>query len=120
MSMPFTISHPLGRPPAFSELQELAKQYEVQIIGDEHGGNFWHPNQESPKANGKYTLEENGDLRGEFTGYALGKITGIFIAMTGKAEITIEKSPLLMPTAVLKPKLTEALKAFCAKFPPAV
>jgi hypothetical protein len=94
----------------------LAKQYEVQIIGDAQGGSFWHPNQENPKANGKYTFENNGEFRGDFTGHVFGKIAGTLVFMTGKAEITIEKSPLLIPKPVLKSKLLEGLQTLCAKF----
>jgi hypothetical protein len=114
--MPFTVTHPLGRLPTFPELQELARQHEVQIHGNEQAGDFHHPDQGHPKVEGNYTFEPNGGIRGDFAGHVIGKLTGTFIFMTGKAEITITEKPFLIPEAVLKSKLSEALKEFCAKF----
>ena len=116
--MPFTVTHPLGRPPTFPELQALARQHEIQINGNELAGDFCHPDEEHPKVKGNYAFEKNGDIRGDFTGYVIGKLTGIFVLMTGKAEVTITEKPFLIPEAVLKSKLSEGLKWFCAKFPP--
>ena len=117
--MPFTVTHPLRRPPTFQELQVLAGQHEVQINGNEQAGGFLHPDREQPKVEGNYAFEQNGDIRGDFTGHIIGKLTGTFVFTTGKAAITITGKPFLIPEAVLKSKLTEALKEFCAKFPPA-
>jgi hypothetical protein len=116
--MPFTITHSLGRPPTFPELQALARQYDVQFNGNERAGDFCHPDEEHPRVKGNYAFEKNGDIRGDFTGNVIGKLTGIFVLMTGKAEITITDKPFLIPEAVLKSKLSEGLKEFCAKFPP--
>jgi hypothetical protein len=66
--------------------------------------------------NGNYTFEPNGDIRGDFTGYVVGKLAGTFVFTTGKAEITITEKPFLIPEAVLKSKLSMVLKDFCAKF----
>jgi hypothetical protein len=117
-TMPFTISHPLERPPTFSELQALARQHDVQINGNELAGDFCHPAPEQPKANGHYTFESNGDIHGDFTGYVVGKLTGTFMFTAGKAEVTITEKPFLIPEAVLKSTLSVVLKDFCAKFPP--
>ena len=117
--MPFTVTQQLGRPPTSPELQELARQYEVQINGNEQAGDFCHPGPEHPKVKGNYTFEQNGDIRGDFTSHVLGKLAGSFVFTTGKAEITITEKPFLLPEAILKSKLSEALKEFCAKFPPA-
>jgi|ERR1035437_23539 hypothetical protein len=117
--MPFTITHPLGKPPTFPELQVLARQHQVQINGNEQAGDFCHPNSEQPKVKGSYALEQNGDIRGDFTSNIIGKITGRFWFTTGKAEVTITEKPFLLPEAVLKSKLSDALQEFCAKFPPA-
>jgi hypothetical protein len=116
--MSFTVTQPLRRPPTFPELQALAGQHEVQINGNEHAGDFCHPDSGQPKVNGNYTFELNGDIRGDFTSHVLGKLAGIFIFTTGKAEVTITEKPFLIPEAALKSKLSEALKEFCAKFPP--
>lgn len=116
--MPFTVTQPLGRPPAFSELQALAKQYDVHIHGNELTGDFCHPNPEQPKVKGNYVFGPNGDVRGDFTGHVMGNLTGTFVLMTGKAGITITEKPFLLPEAVLKSTLSLALKEFCAKFPP--
>jgi hypothetical protein len=115
--MSFTVTHPLGRPPTFPELQALAGPHEVQINGDELAGGFCHPDPEQPKVQGNYAFEPNGDIRGDFTSHVLGKLTGSFVFTTGKAEVTITEKPFLIPEAVLKSKLSEALKEFCAKFP---
>jgi hypothetical protein len=117
-AMPFTVTHSLGRLPTFPELQELAKQHEVQINGNEMGGDFCHPDKDHPKVEGNYAFEKNGDICGDFTGHVIGKLTGIFKFMTGKAEITITEKPFLLPEAVLRSKLSDELKEFCAKFPP--
>jgi len=115
--MPFTVTHPLGRPPTFPELQTLAGQHDVHTIGNELAGEFCHPDAEQPKVNGNYAFEPNGDIRGNFTGNVLGKLAGSFVFTTGKAEVTITEKPFLLPEAVLRSKLSEALKEFCAKFP---
>ena len=114
--MAFTVTHQLGRPPTFPELQELASQFDVQIDGNELAGGFCHPDPEQPKVKGNYTFEQNGDLRGDFTSHVMGKLTGTFEFTTGNAGITITEKPFLLPEAVLKSKLSEALKEFCAKF----
>jgi hypothetical protein len=118
--MPFTVTQPLGRPPTFPELQELARQHDVQIHGNELAGGFHHPNQEQPKVTGNYAFELNGNIRGDFTSHVLGKLTGTFVFTTGKAEITINEKPFLIPEAMLKSKLAEALKEFCARFLPEI
>jgi hypothetical protein len=117
-TMPFTVTHQLGRLPTFPELQALARQNEVQINGNEQAGAFCHPDQEHPKVKGNYAFEQNGDIRGDFTGHGIGKLIGMFVFTTGKAEITITEKPFLLPEAVLRSKLSEGLKEFCAKFPP--
>jgi hypothetical protein len=115
--MSFTVTQPLGRLPIFPELQSLAGQHDVHIIGNELAGGFRHPDQEQPKVTGNYVFEPNGDIRGDFAGQLLGKLTGRFVFTAGKAEITITEKPFLVPEAVLKTKLSEALKEFCAQFP---
>jgi hypothetical protein len=50
----------------------------------------------------------------------LGTITGAFIFLAGKAEVTVTRKPFVMPEGTLKSQLLEGLKEFCAKFPPAV
>ncbi|MGA2786550.1 MAG: hypothetical protein ABSF60_03385 [Verrucomicrobiota bacterium] len=115
--MPFIITHPLGRPPTFPELQALAGQHDVQINGNELVGGFCHPNPEQPKVKGNYAFGPNGDIRGDFTGHVVGKLAGSFVLMAGKAEITITEKPFLIPDAVLKSTLSVVLKDFCAKFP---
>ncbi|HEV2693873.1 MAG TPA: hypothetical protein VG347_13350 [Verrucomicrobiae bacterium] len=114
MATPFTISHPLGRVPTFTEIRTLAQEFEIQISGNDQAGAVSHP-----KANGTYTFENKGGLRGDFTAVVLGKITGVFVLMTGKAEITITDKPYLLPVALLKSKLLQGLEAFCTRFPPA-
>jgi hypothetical protein len=52
-TMPFTVTHQLGRPLTFPELQELARHNEVQINGNELAGDFWPPDREQPKVKGK-------------------------------------------------------------------
>jgi len=79
-----------------------------------------YPDPEQPKVEGNYTFAQNGDLRGTFAGHVLGKLAGSFVVTTGKAEITITEKPFLLPEAVLKSKLTDALKEFCARFSPEV
>ena len=125
--MPFTVTQPLGRPPTFPELQELARQHKVQIDGNELAGGFCHPDPEQPKVKGNYAFEPNGDLRGDLTvreglwpfvaGLVFGKLAGTFVFTTGKAEIAIIEKPFLIPEAVLKTMLSKALKEFCARFP---
>jgi hypothetical protein len=75
---------------------------------------------------GNYTFEPNGNIRGDFNvrvkglrphAAGLGKLTGSFVFMAGKAEVTITEKPFLLPEAVLRLKLLEALKEFCTKFP---
>ena len=91
----------------------MAKQHEVQINGNEQGGSFRHPSVE-----GNYTLEQNGDFRGDFTSQLIGKLAGNFAFVAGQAEITITEKPFLLPEAMLKSKLSDELKRFCAQFPP--
>jgi hypothetical protein len=115
MSVPFTVTHPIGRVPTFSELQPEANEYQVQIIGSDQKGEFKHP-----LAAGNYAFEKNGELHGDFTGqHVLGIITGGFTFWTGKAEVTVTKKPFFMPEGALKAEMLERLKVFCAKFPPA-
>jgi hypothetical protein len=115
MATPFTITHTVGRVPTFAELQALAKEHEIQINGTPQAGEFSHS-----KATGKYAFEKNGDLGGDFTGqHVLGIITGVYVIATGKAEVTINSKPFLMPEGALKANILEGLKVFCAKFPPA-
>ena len=116
--MAFTVTHPLARPPTFPELKALAGQHEVQIDGNELAGAFFHPGREQPRAKGNYAIEPSGEVRGDFTGHVMGKLTGDFVFTAGNAEITITEKPFLLPEAVLRLKLSEALKEFCAKFPP--
>jgi hypothetical protein len=116
--MPFTVTQPLGRPPTFAELQALAGPHEVRITGNELSGGFCHPDPEQPRVTGNYTFGPNGDIRGDFTGHVLGKLTGTFAFTTGKAEVTIIEKPFLLPEAMLKSKLSGALKEFCDKFSP--
>jgi len=112
--MSFTVTYLIGRVPTISELQALAKEHGVQITGDEQAGIFSHP-----KASGKYTFAKDGEIHGEFTGqHVAGSIIGIFVFMSGKAEVTISKSPFLIPDAILRSSILEGLKVFCAKFPP--
>ncbi len=118
--MSFTVTQQLGRLPTFSELQALAGQHDVQIIGNEQAGDFCHPGPEQPKVKGNYTFEPNGDFHGKFAGNVMGKLAGSFGFTTGKAEITISEKPFLVPEAVLKSTLSAALKDFCAKFPTGV
>ena len=115
--MSFTVTHPLGKPPTFPELQALARRHEVQISGNEQAGDFCHPNPEQPKIKGSYAFDPNGDIHGDFTGQFIGKLNGTFILTTGKAEVTIAEKPFLLPETVLKSKLSDALKEFCAQFP---
>jgi hypothetical protein len=115
--MPFTVTHPLGRPPTFPELQALASQHDVQISGNEQAGSFCHPDPEQPRVEGHYTFESNGDIRGDFTGRVAGKLTGTFALAAGKAEVTIAEKPFLLPETVLKSTLAAVLKDFCARFP---
>ena len=117
--MPFSVTQPLGKPPTFPELQELAKQHEVRINGNAQTGDFHHPDSGHPKIKGIYAFEPNGDIRGEFTSDVVGKLAGTFVFRAGTAEITITEKPFLIPEAILKSKLSEALKEFCARFPPA-
>ena len=116
--MPITVTLPLGRPPTFPELQELAGQHGVQLNGNELAGSFCHPNPEQPRVTGNYVFEPNGDLHGDFTSRILGKLAGTFIFTTGKAEVTITEKPFLIPESVLKSKLAEGLKAFGGRFLP--
>ena len=117
--MPFTVTQPLGCVPTFAELQKLAAQHGVQIQGDEQAGDFFHPDQEQPKVSGNYCFEPDGSLRGEFTANVLGKLAGTFAFQTGSAAVTITAKSFLLPEAVLKSKLSEALAGFCGQFPPA-
>jgi hypothetical protein len=117
--MAITVTHPLGRPPTFPELQALAAQHEVRINGNAQAGGFWHPDPDEPKVQGNYRFASNGDLHGDFSSSVLGKLAGVFVFMTGKAEITITEKPFLIPEAMLRSKLSEELKNFCVQFPPA-
>jgi hypothetical protein len=114
--MPFTVTHPLGRVPAFAELQTLAGQNGVQVHGDERAGEFFHPDREQSKVTGNYRFESDGSLRGEFIGNVLGKLAGTFVFWSGSVEVTITAKPFLLPEAVLKSKLAGALAEFCAQF----
>jgi hypothetical protein len=116
--MPLTVTQPLGRLPTFPELQDLARQHEVGINGSEQAGSFHHPDPEHPKVKGHYSIEQNGEIRGDFTSNLIGKLTGTFVFKAGFVEITITEKPFLLPEAVLKLKLTEALEEFCARFSP--
>ena len=118
-TMSFTVTQQLGRPPTFPELQELATRHEVRINGNEQAGGFCHPSPDQPKVTGNYAFAPNGDLLGDFTGHVVGKLAGTFVFTTGKAEVTITEKPFLLPEAMLKSKLSGALKEFCAKFTPA-
>jgi hypothetical protein len=112
----FTVTQPLGRPPTFPELQALAGTHDVQINGNEQGGDFCHPGPDQPKVKGRYAFEPNGDIRGDFAGHIVGKLTGRFVLAAGKAGITIAEKPFLIPESVLKSTLSVVLKDFCAKF----
>ncbi|HEV2437857.1 MAG TPA: hypothetical protein VG077_17825 [Verrucomicrobiae bacterium] len=114
--MHLTITQLLERPPTFAELQALAGQHNVQIHGNELAGDFCHPDPEQPRVTGHYAFEPNGDLRGDFTGQVMGKLAGRFALMAGNAEITITEKSFLLPEAVLKTKLSAALKDFCDRF----
>ncbi len=114
--MPFIVTQPLGRVPTFAELQAMAGQHDVQIHGDGRAGEFFHPDREQPKASGNYRFEPDGGLRGEFTGNVLGKLAGTFNFQAGNAAVTITAKPFLLPEAVLKAKLAEALAVVCAQF----
>jgi hypothetical protein len=116
--MPIIITQQLERPPTFPELQALAGQYAVQISGNELAGDFCHPDPEQPMLAGHYAFGPNGDIRGDFTGHIMGKLAGSFALGTGKAEVIITEKPFLLPEAVLKSKLSAALKDFCDRFPP--
>lgn len=115
--MPFTVTQPLERPPTFPELQELASQHEVRIDGNEQSGRFCHPDPEQPKVTGNYAFDPKGDIRGDFAGHVVGKLAGTFEFTTGQAGITITEKPFLLPESMLRSKLSEALKEFCARFP---
>jgi hypothetical protein len=115
-NMSFTVTHELGRLPTFPELQELAGQHDVHIIGNGQAGGFCHPDPKQPKVKGNYAFEPNGDFHGKFAGHVLGKLAGSFAFTTGKAEITIAEKPYLIPEAVLKSTLSVVLKDFCDKF----
>jgi hypothetical protein len=114
--MHLAITQPLGRPPTFPELQALAGQHAVQISGNELAGDFCHPNPEQPRVTGHYAFEPNGDFHGDFTGHVMGKLAGQFALTAGRAELIITEKPFLLPEAVLKTKLSAALKEFCARF----
>jgi hypothetical protein len=116
MAIPFTVSHPLGRAPTIIELQKLGQDLEIQFSGDNNAGVVSHPN-----AKGKYTRDQNCDLRGEiiYTRLMLVKISGAFVLTTKKAEITISQNRSPLSDTDLGSKLLEFLKVFCAKFPPA-
>jgi hypothetical protein len=116
--MSFTVTHPLGRLPTFPELQELARQHDVHIIGNEQAGGFCLSDPKQPKVKGNYAFEQNGAFHGKFSGHVLGKLAGSFVLTAGKAEITITENPFLLPEAVLQSTLSVMLKDFCAQFPP--
>jgi hypothetical protein len=115
--MPITVTHPLGRVPTFAELQALARQHQVQIIGHAQAGDFQHPAGEQPQVTGNYVFAPDGALHGEFMAHVLGKVAGTFAFTSGQAEITITAKPFLLPEPVLKSKLSEELEKFCAQFP---
>jgi len=114
--MPLTITQQLGRCPTFAELQALAGQHDVRINGNESAGEFYHPNSNQPKVTGHYAFEPNGDIRGDFAGHFMGKLSGFFTLTNGKAEVTVSEKPFLLPEALLKSTLSLALKDFCDKF----
>jgi hypothetical protein len=96
-------------------MQMLAGQHEVQIHGNELGGDFCHPNSEQPKVAGHYAFDPNGDVRGDFSANVMGKLAGRLLLTAGKIEVTITEKPFLLPEAVLKSTLSTALKEFCSK-----
>ena len=49
-----TVTQQPGRLPTFPELQELARQHGVHIIGNEPAGDFCYPDPEQPKVKGNY------------------------------------------------------------------
>ena len=116
--MPFTVTQPLGRLPTFAELQDLAGQHDVHIVGNEQAGSFCYPDPQQPRVKGNYTFEPDGDFQGTFAGQVAGKLAGSFAVTVGRAEIVITEKPFLMPEAILKSKLSAALKEFCATFSP--
>jgi hypothetical protein len=113
--MSFTITQPLGRLPAFAEIQKLAEQHGVKIQGDERSGDFCHPNAGQPKIAGHYTIGLNSGIRGDFSANVMGKLAGNFALMAGTVEVTITEKPFLLPEAVLKSTLSAALLEFCKK-----
>jgi len=113
--MSFTMTEPLERAPTFAEIQILAGRHDVQINGNELAGNFCHPNPEQPMITGHYAFGPNGDVRGDFNANIMGKLAGQFAVTAGKIEVTITEKPFLLPEAILKSRLSAALKEFCAK-----
>jgi hypothetical protein len=114
--MPITVTHELGRRPTFAELQALAGQHDVGIDGDEQAGDFRHPHSNQPRITGHYTVDTDGNTRGDFTGNVMGRVAGNFALTMGKAEVTITEKPFLLPEAILENALMKALKNFCAEF----
>jgi len=116
MSLPFTVTEPLERIPTFPELQALAKEYEIQINGNELAGDFVHS-----KATGKYIFENNGIIHGDFIGHhMLVRITGEFVLTTGTAAVTVSDAnwAAKLNEESVKSGISKGLKTICAKFPP--
>jgi hypothetical protein len=116
MAIPFTVTEPLGRVPTFLELQPYANQFGIEMNGNETAGVIKHS-----KATGKYAIEKNGEIRGDFTGqYLLITLSGEFGVATGKAEITVTHGNMSAKLAAgkLRSEISKALKIFCAKFSP--
>jgi hypothetical protein len=113
--MSFAITQPLERPPTYTEIQTLAGKHDVQIHGNELAGDFCHPSSEQPKVTGRYAFAPNGDIHGDFSANVMGKLAGRFALAAGKIEVTVTEKPFLLPEAILKSTLSNALKEFCTK-----
>jgi len=109
------MTEPLERVPTFAEIQMLASHHDVQIQGNELTGDFCHPPSGQPRVTGHYAFGPNGDIRGDFNASIMGKLAGQFAVAAGKIEVTITEKPFLLPEAVLKSRLSAALKELCAK-----
>jgi hypothetical protein len=113
--MSFTITQPMERAPTFAEIQMLAGQHDVQIIGEELAGDFYHPDSKQPKVAGRYTIDLKGGVHGDFNSNTMGKLAGHFALTARKIEVTITEKPFLLPEAMLKSALSVALKEFSTK-----
>ena len=116
MSTPYTVTELLGRAPTFAELQKEAKEFEIQISGDDQAGEFSHAN-----ANGKYSFTQKGGICGDFSGqYKVIKIKGNFALEDGNAEVSVTDAnwPGKVAEGEIKSQISAALNKFCAKFPP--